>query len=198
MPAAASPTVPATGAPLAHVNQVLTPPPEAQGEPSERWLFVPWDTPAEIQVGVPYWVVLKGVRGQVYLGLRSDPAEPPPADGAVGQAVREERLRINRGGQLWKALRRGNDEQIRARLGLVYTPGPDNSLAAVKLRIEGENGAPGPAALIDPAAQATTVPLEPGGPVLASAVLLVQSNALGALTIANVIQEYQVVQGSGT
>jgi hypothetical protein len=196
MPIAAAPTIPAAGGPLAKANQVVAPPPEAQGASSERWLFVRWDAPVEIQVGVPYWVVLKGIRGRIYLGLESDAARPAAA--GAGRAVREERLRINRGGQLWKAFQRGDDDRIRARLALVYTPGADNSVAAVRLGLEGADGTPGPAALIDPGARVTAVALDLGGVTLPGAVLVVQSNAVGALTVANLIQEYRPVAEGGS
>jgi hypothetical protein len=185
-------TIPAAGAPLAKANLVIAPPPEAQGQPSERWVFVRWETPAEIQVGVPYWVVIKGIRGQAFLGLRSDGAALSQASGTAGRAVREEEVRINRGGQLWKSLQRAgrsvNGNSIRARLALVYTPGPDNGVAAVKISVEGSQAA---AALIDPGAQAETVALNLGGAALSNAVLVVRSNASGTFTVANVIQEYR-------
>jgi hypothetical protein len=99
--------------------------------------------------------------------------------------VREERLRINRGGQLWKGLQRSSDDHIRPRLALVYTPGPDNGVAAVRISVEGAA-----AVLIDPGAQIETVALDLGGTALSSAILVVQSSASGAFTVANVIQEY--------
>lgn len=179
-------TAPAAGAPLARCNQVIAPPPEAQGQPSERWVFVRWEAPAELQVGVPYWLVLKGIRGQVYLGLRSDDAGRAQDAASAGRAVRDERLRINRGGQLWKGLQRAGDDRVRARLALVYLPGPDNGVAAVSLGVEGAA-----AALVEPGAQPATVALDLAGADLSQAVLVVQSNAAGVFTVANVIQEYR-------
>jgi hypothetical protein len=42
------------------------------------------------------------------------------------------------------------------------------------------------------------VTLDPSGVALSSAVLTVQSNAVGALTVANVIQEYRPVAEGGS
>jgi hypothetical protein len=179
-------TTPASGAPLTKANLVIAPPPEAQGQSSERWVYVRFENPAELQVGLPYWLVIKGVRGEAYLGLR------PADESAAGRGVREERLRINRGGRLWKGLQRGVEDRIRARLSLVYTPGPDNGLAAVEVHVEtAEYGAGVFSAPVDPGPQPESISIGLSGAAPPhGAVLIVRSNAAGACAIANVIQEY--------
>ena len=182
-------TNPASGAPLAKASLVITPLSERQVQPNGRWVFVRLESAADLRVGLPYWLVIRGIRGQVYLGLR------PAAEQAVVQAIREEHLRINRGGQLWKPLQRGTENSIRSRLALVYLPSPDNNMAAVSVSIETPDSPAGAdSALVDPGTQTQTlsIALNKVAPTK-GAILVVRSNAAGAFTVANVIQEYRSV-----
>ena len=69
--------------------------------------------------------------------------------------------------------------------------GTNGSSSAVRISVEGVTAAGATAALTDPGAQAETVALDLGGAAISNAVLVVQSSASGAFTLANVIQEYR-------
>jgi hypothetical protein len=179
-------TTPASAQPLAKANLIITPPPEALGQPSERWVSLRFDDPAELRVGLPYWLVIKGVRGEAQVGLR------PPAHSAPRQPLLEERLRINRGGRLWKGLQRGTEDQIGARMSLVYDPGPDYGVAALDIHVEtGSPHAGAFSALADPGPQPKVLSIELTDTApRQGAVLVVRAHAAGTCVIANVIQEY--------
>ncbi|WP_127553991.1 hypothetical protein [Actinoplanes sp. OR16] len=184
-------SAPATGPPLTKANVVLAAPPDGTGQPAERVVSVRFDEPTELRAGLPYWLVIKGVRGAAQAGLRAS------ADVSPGPVL-EERLRINRGGRMWKQVRRGGDDRTRARMSLIYVPGPDDGRAALDVAVDTGDPAAGPfRALADPGARPETLAIALGGVTAPDgAVLVVRSNAAGECTIAGVIQEYAPADGA--
>jgi hypothetical protein len=167
---------PGGGAPLAKSNVAFTPADKKNPQP---WTFAKFEKPAELKPDVPYWIVVKSVRGAVRLGLKPadvDPAtEPPVTRGA---------LLLNRGGLIWKSYAR---TPLQALLSPVYVPQPDDQTAAIQISI-GEGCTE---EMIDPQNTAKTISFPTSG--TGAPLLVVGSRGLGSLTIANVIQEYQAV-----
>jgi hypothetical protein len=167
---------PAGGAPLAKSNVAFTPADKTNPQP---WTFAKFEKAAELKPGVPYWIVVKSVRGSIRLGLKvsdTDPQpEPPVARGA---------LLLNRGGLIWKGYAR---TPIEALLSLVYVPQPDNQTAAIQISI----GEAGSKELIELQNTAKTISFPTSGAGVP--LLVVGSRGVGSLTIANVIQEYQAL-----
>jgi hypothetical protein len=170
---------PAADAPLAKLNAKLAPP--EPGAP-KRWAYVAFETPAEVAVDRDFWVVLKGIRGRARLGLA------PAGQGYLGAVL------VNRGGQLWRPFERAPATDTAARLAglvrLVYLPEPDTQSAAVELTLDG-SGQPQPA---DPETTAQRITLAASAGA-APAVLVLSSHARGAVTVANVVQEFAQAQG---
>ena len=160
---------PAADAPLAKANVSFQP--AAQNAP-QPWTFAKFDKPAELQPDTPYWIVAKGVRGSVRLGVM-----PAVADGS--RPVIRGALLLNRGGQIWKSFSPAARESL---FSLVYVPQPDNQTAAIVISVAGT------AQRLDPQSTPKTVrfPVSSGG----APVLVIDSHAAGSLTVANVIQEY--------
>lgn len=171
---------PAAAAPLAKLNAKLSPP--QPGAP-KRWAYVAFEAPAELLVDRDFWVVFKGIRGSARLGLA------PAGQGYLGAVA------VNRGGQLWKPLERAPADaaaRVAALVRLVYVPEPDTQSGAVGLALDG--GSQPQLASPAPTAQRVTIPASGTAP----AVLVVSSHARGALTIANVVQEFaRAEQGGG-
>jgi hypothetical protein len=178
---------PATGAPLANANLIVVPPEKAQG--ILPWTFAGFAAPAELQTGVPYWIVVKGVRGLARLGLQSlNPTAGP-------LAVERTKLYINRGGQLWKSMFRSAPvPDVVALLGVVYLPGADDQSAAVQIRISA-NPPAGEALVqsVDPGKTPATIRLDGQEANWNRSTLEVRSNGQGTLSIANVIRVYRLV-----
>ena len=120
-------------------------------------------------------MVFKGIQGKALL--------------ALGQASEDYlgRVVVNRGGQLWKSINRRNPTGTAALARLVYLPEIDNQLAAIEIGIEGvtspERLTPG---------EAQSISLKPTGASSTAPVIIIKSHARGTLTIANVIQEYEL------
>jgi hypothetical protein len=169
---------PAGGAPLAKSNVAFTP---ADKKDPQPWTFAKFEKPAELKPDTPYWIVVKGVHGAVKLGLKTAGASEGAA--SVPSPVERGPLLLNRGGLIWKAF---TASLLHALLSLVYAPQSDNQTAAVEISVGG-----GASQRLDPQGAAKTVsfPVTGSGAPL----LLVDSRALGSLTIANVIQEYMLV-----
>jgi hypothetical protein len=167
---------PASGAPLAKANVSFAP---ADPKDIQPWTFAKFEKPVKLKPDTPFWIVLKGVRGSVRLGLKisSAPSGNVP--------VTRDSLLLNRGGQLWKALTSSRVTPLEGLLSLVYVPQPDNQTAAVQIAV-GE----GQVQHIDPAAKATTVHFQSPDLNPAAPLLVINSHGQGSLTIANVIQEY--------
>jgi hypothetical protein len=171
-------SAPMSGAPLAKANLKFSPPEKHDTQP---WTFAKFEKPAELKPDTPYWIVVKGVRGSLRLGLRtpiSATSDPVP--------VTRGGLLLNRGGQIWKSFGGPAAPPLEALLSLVYVPEPDNQTAATEISIAGG----GPSQRFDPqsVAKTLTFPFSDA----AAPVLIIESRALGSLTIANVIQEYTV------
>jgi hypothetical protein len=171
---------PASGPPLAKASFKLTPPGEGQ---SLAWTCATFEAPVQLALDTSYWAVLKGVSNGVQLALRG--ASPP-----AGEALTCAGASVNRGGQTWRPLlaRRPGQGPPQALLALMYTPGIETNAAAVEIAVEGA-----PDALrVDPAGAVRTV--SPAVPADQRPALRVQARAYakGALTLANVIQEYRL------
>jgi hypothetical protein len=167
---------PAGSAPLAKSNVAFTPADKKNPQP---WTFAKFEKAAELKPDVPYWIVVKSVRGSIRLGLKvaaADPAEQPPMTRGA--------LLLNRGGLIWKSYAR---TPLQTLLSLVYVAQPDNQAAAIQISI-GESGSK---QLIDVQTAAKTISFPTSG--VGAPLLVVGSRGVGSLTIANVIQEYQAL-----
>jgi hypothetical protein len=172
---------PAAGGPLAKATCALEPP--QPGAP-QLWTFAGFDGQAELNLDVPYWVVVKAVRGEARLGLRTR-RDDPSAPVVYGDAM------VNRGGDKWKCLapvpgRRDGCGPVVALAGIVYVPDPDSQTAAVHVQIVGSSAEQ----KFDPAAQPQRIDLSLAGDGYPQATLVIRSHARGLLTLANVVQEY--------
>jgi hypothetical protein len=162
---------PADGEPLAQCNLSLAAPEPGS---SPQWTFARFDAPADLQEDVAYWLVIKGIQGKVLLALQ-----------AQAQTYLATSL-VNRGGQLWKPLCPAA-RALLPLLRLVYLPEIDNQSAAVTLSLKNTTVRQP----LDPTAEVQSVTLSiPTATVRRSAVLVVESQAQGTLSIANVVQEY--------
>lgn len=162
---------PATGAPLAKSNLTL----KAPAADASPWAYAELGAPVDLAAATAYWIVIKGVHGNVRLGVESD------ADTYLTHLV------VNRGGKLWKAFdRRG--AQAASLVRVVYLPEPDNQSAAIRVGIDEDLWQS-----VDPGASPSGAAFEMGGAGGAhppSATVIVESQARGALTLANLVQEY--------
>src|SRR6185503_10277016 len=104
--------VPASEAPLAKSNLTLS---GANKNGKTPWTFAALENPIELNAGVQYWIILKGVRGKAQLGLQAHTEE-----------TYLQNVMVNRGGQLWKSFGGVTSPQSVALLRLVYLPAPDN------------------------------------------------------------------------
>lgn len=178
---------PASDAPMAQANLTFTPP-DRPDEP-QPWTFAKFATPVELQTGIGYWIVVKGVRGQVHLGLQAIPQGDEET-----LPVRRDTLYINRGGQIWKSLFRTTPvPPIVALLGVVYLPGSDDQTAAIQLTVTGAPAGGTPVSQrIDPGREPQTIHLPTAEANWNRVVLEIRSQAAGTLSIANVIREYRL------
>jgi hypothetical protein len=161
---------PAADGPLAQSNLSLAAP-----EPGANlaWTFAPFAAPADLQAGIPYWLIIKGVRGKVRLALQAQ------------EEMYLTNLLVNRGGQLWKPLGPATQQSLPL-LRLVYLPEIDNQTAAITLRVQGTSLQQA----LDPTPEARNVTLTVSGQSSGPAILVVESQAQGVLSVANIIQEY--------
>lgn len=163
---------PAAGAPLAQASLKL-PASQTDGV-AAGWVSVRFQGPAELRVKQPYWLVMKGVRGRVLLPLKSQ------ANTYLTDTL------LNRSGQLWKPFQPGRSGS-RPLLRLLYQPGLDNQTAAIVMRLQGTDVRQ--PVEPKPAGGQTTLKPPPGAAL--PIVLVVESQAQGRLSLANVIQEYK-------
>jgi len=162
---------PAADAPLAKSNLTL----KASAEGAESWVYAEFAAPADLTAGTPYWIVVKGVHGNVRLGVEVD------AETYLRHLV------VNRSGKLWKPFDRAVAQYV-SRVRVVYLPEPDNQSAAIRVGI---NESLWQSA--DPGAAPSNVSFALSGTDAAKvqpAVVVIESQARGALTLANVTQEY--------
>lgn len=160
---------PASAAPLAKANLKLAAP--VPGAPD--WAYAPLGEPVDLAPGTPYWIVVKGVQGDVRLGVE------PVTDSYL------KHLAVNRGGKLWKAFDRRADATV-SRLRLVYLPEPDNQSAAIRV---GVNEASWQS--VDPGTTPAAATFNLGSPGAASpTTVIVEAQAMGTATLVNLVQEY--------
>jgi hypothetical protein len=173
--------LPASGPALAKANVKVDPLPQGEVRP---WLRATFEAPVELEPGAHYWLVLRGVTGGGKVALRPTPTA------AATDLVDCDRAAVNRGGKTWRLLPalRAGAMPPQALIALTYTPGLETQAAAVEIAVEGAMSG----VRLDPAGSVRTIdlPLPEGD---ASALrLVVGAYAQGALTIANVIQEYRL------
>ena len=162
--------MPAAASPLAQASLKLPPP---QGA-AAGWQMVKFQKPVDLQADTPYWLVLKGVRGQVRQPLQKQ------ENLYLGHTL------VNRSGQLWKPFQLGQSGSIPL-LRLLYQPGLDNQTAAVVLRLQGTDVRQP----LDPVSSGQQVTLKPPADSVLPVVLVIESQAQGTLSLANLVQEYQ-------
>jgi hypothetical protein len=161
--------VPGADAPLAQSHVTIG----GGGEALASWAYAQFDAPASLTTGNPYWIVVKGVRGKARLGVE------PAADTYLGAVL------VNRTGRLWKPFAPARATPLVSMLRVVYVPGIDNQSAAVQIAIRNAE-----VQAVDPQQAARTLAFALGQASLVQAIVEITSHARGALTVANVIQEY--------
>ena len=163
--------VPASEAPLTKSNLTLS-----VGDKNGKtpWTFAAFENPIEVNAGVRYWIILKGVRGKAQLGLQTRTEE-----------TYLQNVMVNRGGQLWKNFSEVTNPPPVALLRLIYLPAPDNQSAAIQVGINGTHWQ-----AVDPVQESKTLSFELKDAAIRQAAIVIRSHAQGALTVANVIQEY--------
>jgi hypothetical protein len=169
---------PANATPLAKANVSFVPADTGSPQP---WTFAKFEKPVELKPDTPYWVIAKGVRGAVHLGVKISMAVAP------GAAVARGGLLLNRGGLVWKNFAGSTSPPLESLLSLVYLPQPDNQTSAVAISVG--NGAP---QQIDPKTPARTVTFDLSAGLSGPPTLIIDSRAAGSLIIANVVQEYSL------
>ena len=162
---------PASGTALAKSNLTIEP-----ERTTTQWFMARFDQPVDLSLNARYWIVVKGIQGKALLAL-----------GDRSESYLDT-VFVNRGGQLWKALSRRQPVVSNALVRLVYLPEIDNRSAAIEIGLEGSPNLQ----RLDPQPESQTISIEPP-PAFASEqpVIVIKSHAQGALTLANVIQEYQ-------
>ena len=161
---------PATGNALAQSNLTIAP-----EKPTTQWFTARFDQPVDLSLDTRYWIVVKGIQGRALLALGG------PSEDYLETAF------VNRGGQLWKTLSRGQLVVSNALVRLVYLPEIDNRSASIEIGIEGTT-----LQRLDPQSEPQTISIEPPPAFKAAQpVIIIKSHAQGALTLANVIQEYE-------
>jgi hypothetical protein len=171
---------PAADAPLAKSNVAFTP---ADKKDPQPWTFAKFEKAAELKPDIPYWILVKGVRNPVRLGIKAADVEPATEGQAETVPVIRGKLLMNRGGQIWKGLA---VSPLHGLLSLVYAPQSDNQTAAIEISI----GDGGTTQRLDLQSTTKTITFPTSGS--GAPLLVVHSKALGSLTIANVIQEYNL------
>ena len=161
---------PATGSALAKSNLTIEP-----EKPTTQWFTARFDQPVDLSLDTRYWIVVKGIQGKALLALGG------PSEEYLDTVF------VNRGGQLWKTLSRRQTVISNALVRLVYLPEIDNRSASVEIGIEGTPSLQ----RLDPQQEPQTISIEPPPAFnAAQPVIIIKSHAQGALTLANVIQEY--------
>jgi len=164
---------------LATANVQLDPTATGKGS----WVFFGLDPPGDLEPGTSYWVVLKGVRGTVAVGLQSGEADH------LGQVL------VNRGGRLWRSLGHAGGQLVTALLGLIYLPGPDNQTAALEIGLEGGQ----PPQRMDFGNGVRTISFDARAlDASQPATVVIRCHARGTLSIANVLQEYERADARGS
>ncbi len=161
--------VPAADAPLARSNVTIAG--DAAGAAS--WVYAALESPTPLSGGTPCWMVLKSVKGSARLGIE------PPAVNYLGP------LMVNRTGRLWKPFGSAASATVASLLRIVHLPGADNQTAGLQIAVLGAA-----AQAVDPGATPKTIALALNTTPVSPVVIDITSHARGALTVANVMQEY--------
>ena len=119
---------PANDAPLAKSNVTFVPADTGDLQP---WTFAKFEQPAQLKPDTRYWIVAKGVRGSVRLGLKASTGQDQSAPFSRGG------LMLNRGGLIWKALTGPATSPLEALVSPVYVPQSDNQTAAIEISVSG-------------------------------------------------------------
>lgn len=161
--------VPGADAPLAKSNVTIA----ASENGMASWVYAPFEAPTSLSAGTSYWIVVKGVRGKARLGIE------PFVETYLGTVM------VNRTGRLWKPFAPAGSPSLLSMLRVVYLPASDNQSAAVQIAIRNAD-----AQAVDPQQAPKTIAFALAKASLGQAVIEITSHARGALTVANVIQEY--------
>jgi hypothetical protein len=161
--------VPAADAPLARATAAIV----ASEDGSASWVYAQFESPARLEAGTPYWIVVKGVSGAARLGIEAPVVHYLNA------------LLVNRTGRLWKPFAPSTRDALASMLRVVYLPGIDSQSAAVEIAVAGADEQ-----AVDPQAAPSTLSFVFKERSASPVVIEVTSHARGALTIANIIQEY--------
>ena len=139
---------------------------------NNKWTFTNFETPVSLQADVPYWLIIKGIRGKVLVALQ------------IQEDTYMTTMFVNRGGQSWKRFGPLDPMQLPL-FRLVYLPEVDNQTAPITLRLK-DMPIRQP---IDPGPEVQSISLQiPEDKIQAE--LVIESQARGTLSIANVVQEY--------
>ena len=182
----------ATGA-LTSANVTLAPAPADAALPPLVWTTLLFDRPAEIGKETPVFLMVKGARGALRVGLNESAISPPASDS--GTAPEENGLSgpalYNRGGgQTWKPFR-GAFGGPRLQVALIAAPDPEIPKAPLEIGLE-RGGTPGVFQRITPgpSGQPVRVILTPPVAGPEALTLIIRSHARGSLTISRIIQEF--------
>lgn len=170
--------VPAAEEPLAKANIPII---NVEKNGEEHWVFVNFETPVDLKVDTPYWIVVKGVQGDIKLGLQSkNNLDSEEKNGYL------QNILVNRGGQLWKPIGSGAGSVLEALLSLVYEPTADNQSTAVEIGIKGTQLAQ----RFDSGPEVQTITFNVNAVDVKDITIEIKSRVQGTFSIANVMQEY--------
>lgn len=171
--------VPATESPpLATGTLVLQPASPRAASEAHAWSFAAFDAAADLESGLAYWIVLRGIRGRSRVAVHREPDESLTT------------LLVNRGGQIWKPLDAPSSGTTAA-LRLTYLPTVDTQSAAVEVAVlSADDHAIIAAQRLDPGGSPIDLALDLGESSAHQVLLRFTSYAAGTLSIANVRQEY--------
>jgi hypothetical protein len=167
----------ANGSPAAEALAQSTssmPAPDPNAPPA--WTFLRFDAPVQLRVDVPYWIVLKGVQGQLPLAMQAQ------SDTYLATTL------VNRGGQLWRPINTREPRSLPL-IRLVYLPDIDTQSAAVTFSVQ-DTSIRRP---FDPAPVAQTISLQSldDAALPTSVSIVIEAQAQGTLSLANVLQQYE-------
>lgn len=165
--------MPATSSPMVQTTTQLS---ASLDQANINWAFIPFESPVDLRPNETYWVIFRGVQGVGRLAMQAQ----------AGTYLT--RMLINRGGQMWRPAQAKEDSVI-PMLRCVYLPDIDNQAAAITLGLEGTDiQRP-----IDPQPQSQHILFQIAETIDSPVRLVIQSHAKGALSLANLIQKFNVL-----
>jgi hypothetical protein len=151
----------------------------SDGQP--RWCYAQMQAPVALRGDEIVWIVCRGIQGDAQLAV------------SRGSLSLLQHLRVSRGGHIWRSFSHSEREPAKALVRPIYTPGPENGVAAITLVLRSmTSGAAYARVPLDPTAQQQTVRIPLSGVHANEEVRAeVHSSARGTLTLTSLIQEYQ-------